>query len=119
MPHSEKRRLLKYLNDAFLATNDLIDLKLSNAQQLSDNYLKWIIERGIEIISEALKRASVLKPDLQITDLQKIFATRNKIAHEYDLIDITQLYIIVNKHLPILTKELCLLIETLENDDSN
>ena len=72
------------------------------------------MERGIEIISEALKRASVIENNLPLTDLSKIFATRNKIAHEYDIVDPYMLYNIVQKNIPILIRELKDYIELLE-----
>jgi uncharacterized protein with HEPN domain len=113
----EKERLLKYLYDALNAAND-IDINTTGLkpQNFEMNNIKWIAERGIEIISEALKRATMLEPLLPVTDLHKIFATRNKIAHEYDIIDPYQLYNIVNKNIPILIEELKLFISKLENN---
>jgi uncharacterized protein with HEPN domain len=89
-------------------------IRLGWPGQFRFNNIKWIAERGIEIISEALKRACVIKPDLPISNLQKIFSTRNKIAHEYDLVDPNLLYNIVVKHIPILIEELKYLIQKLE-----
>src|SRR5690242_3049126 len=89
-------RLLKYLYDTLNAAEEIIintdGLDVTKYQSSS---IKWIVERGIEIISEALKRASVLDDSLPLTDLNKIFATRNKIAHEYDIVDPFMLYNIV------------------------
>jgi uncharacterized protein with HEPN domain len=67
--------------------------------------VSWIVERGIEIIAEALKRIIGLMPMASISNVQKIIATRNKITHEYDVVDHYQLYIIVTKYLPILRSE--------------
>jgi uncharacterized protein with HEPN domain len=112
-----KLRLLKYLYDTLNAAEEIIintgDLEVTTYQ--SSN-IKWIVERGIEIISEALKRASVLEGNLPLTDLNKIFATRNKIAHEYDVIDPFMLYNIVQKNIPILINELKDYIEFLERN---
>ncbi len=46
--------------------------------------------------------------------MNKIFATRNKIAHEYDVVDTYLLYTIVQKNIPILILELKAYIEFLE-----
>ena len=111
----EKERLLKYLYDALNAARDIdFDTTGLNPQNFEFNNIKWIAERGIKIIGEALKRANFIQPALPITDLHKIFATRNKIAHEYDLIDPYQLYNIVNKNIHVLIKELKIFIEKLE-----
>jgi uncharacterized protein with HEPN domain len=115
MQPESKQRLLKYLQDALSAAQDVSMNTIGLGPQ---NYyysnIKWIAERGIEIISEALKRSSVIYPDLPITDLQKIFATRNKIAHQYDIVDPLLLYNIVNKNIPVLIEELKSLIDKLE-----
>ena len=64
--------------------------------------IKWVVERGLEIIGEAIKRLKDYQPELDIPNAQKIIATRNKIAHEYEMVDPDILYSIVNRHLPLL-----------------
>ena len=76
----EKERLLKYLYDALNAAND-IDINTTGLkpQNFEMNNIKWIAERGIEIISEALKRATMLTPNLPLTDLHKILLQEIKL----------------------------------------
>ena len=81
------------------------------ANQYCNYEISWIVERGIEIIAEALKRILLADQNIPITNTQKIIATRNKITYEYDVIDNYQLYIIVTKYLPILKTE----VETILN----
>ena len=83
------------------------------------NNIKWLVERGIEIISEALRRANAIETTLheKITGLPKIYATRNKIAHHYDVVDPLQLYNIVVKNIPVLIAELKAIIENLEKEE--
>jgi len=73
---------LKYLYDALYAADEIgtstLGVAVGNYQTSN---IKWMVERGIEIISEAMKRASVLESNLSLTDLNKIFATRNKKLH--------------------------------------
>ena len=115
MQPEEKNKLLKYLQDALSAAQSVeADTLELSVKSYHFNNIKWLVERGIEIISEALKRAASLYPDLPISDLYKIYATRNKIAHEYDIVDPYQLYNIVNKNIPVLIKELTLFIEKIE-----
>ena len=88
MEIENKERLLKYLYDAQSAIESIfIEVEGLSVRNYEHNNIRWIVERGIEIISEALKRSSLLYNDIPISNLTKIFATRNKIAHEYDLVD--------------------------------
>jgi uncharacterized protein with HEPN domain len=48
---------------------------------------------------------------LIITNSQKIIATRNKIAHEYDIVDPGILFSIVTIDLPVLKDEIQKLVE--------
>ena len=99
----EKIRLLKYLTDALNAAENIqIETQGLNVKSYESNSIKWLVKRGIEIISEALKRANMIDSNLPVSDLSKIYATRNKIAHEYDVVDHYQLYNIVQKHMPSL-----------------
>ena len=79
--------------------------KGADARQYGNYEISWIVERGIEIIAEALKRILLFDQNIGITNTQKIIATRNKITHEYDVIDSYQLYLIVTRYLPILKTE--------------
>jgi uncharacterized protein with HEPN domain len=117
MQPEEKLKLLKYLQDA-LSAAQTIELGTTglSVQNYYFNNIKWIVERGIEIISESLRRASSIEPDLLITDIHKIYATRNRIAHEYDIVDPNQLYNIVNKNIPVLISELKKIITKIETE---
>ena len=114
MEIEHKERLLKYLYDALSAAENVtLDMEGISVRNYQFNNIRWIAERGIEIISEALKRANFLVNDMPISNLTKIFATRNKIAHEYDLVDPNLIYTIVIKYLPILIEELKEYIEQI------
>ncbi len=43
--------------------------------------VSWVVERGIEIIAEALKRCWIIDSSLNISYKQQIISTRNKITH--------------------------------------
>ena len=117
MQIEDRQKLLKYLYDALAAAETIeIDTLGLSVNNYYFNNIKWIVERGIEIISEALKRASALNPDLPISNLNKIFATRNKIAHEYDIVDPNLLYAIVIKYIPVLIDELKNFIQKIDSE---
>ena len=116
MQHDDGNKLLKYLTDAYLAACDLMIFKDESLIQFSNWQTKWVVERGVLLIGEALKRSSVIEPNLKITDLHKIFATRNKIAHEYDEIEPSILFIIIKRDFPILIAELEMLLKSIDPD---
>lgn len=72
---------------------------------VSSRLLTSAIERELQIIGEAVICALKIKPDLNISEVQKIKATRNIIVHDYDGINYRILWDIVNNHLPILKTE--------------
>jgi uncharacterized protein with HEPN domain len=76
-----------------------------------DVFLQHSIERNIEIIGEALKNVRNIKPAIEISRLNDIVNTRNKLIHGYDSIDNAIIYTIVIKHIPILKEEVNRLIE--------
>ena len=118
MEIENKERLLKYLYDAQSAIESIfIEVEGLSVRNYEHNNIRWLVERGIEIISEALKRATLLDNNIPISNLTKIFATRNKIAHEYDLVDPNLLYTIVIKYLPILLQEIKDFIKQLEEEN--
>jgi uncharacterized protein with HEPN domain len=108
-------RVNKYLED-IVTSIDNIEASTAGLQATSYGMyeVNWIVERGIEIIAEALKRIINEEAGIQISNVQKIIATRNKITHEYDVVDNYQLYIIVTKYLPMLKSEVELLLKRTE-----
>ena len=77
----------------------------------NDLKTKKAIERNIEIIGEALNRILKEKPNIEITDSRKIVDTRNRIIHGYDSVTEDVIWLIVIKYLPILKKEVEVLLQ--------
>jgi uncharacterized protein with HEPN domain/predicted nucleotidyltransferase len=71
---------------------------------------EFLIQAGVEwnltILGEAAKRLKNISPDVEITDIDKIIGTRNKLIHGYDDISHEEVYAIVRKNLPELKREL-------------
>ena len=68
------------------------------------------MERNIEIIGEAMDRILKADPNIQISYSRKIVDTRNRIIHGYDSVSDDVIWLIVTKYLPVLEKEVELLL---------
>ena len=79
-------------------------------QRIFDDFRKdWktkkAVERGIEIIGEAMNRLLKINPEISITNARKIVDTRNRVSHGYDTISDDIIWRIVINDLPILKSE--------------
>ncbi len=72
---------------------------------------KKAVERNLEIIGEALNRVLKVEPEIYITNSRKIVDTRNRIIHGYNSVSADILWMIINKSLPTLRKEMNRLLE--------
>ena len=107
-------RVKKYLVDAQMAASAISDFLKGKTR---DDYFNSLllrsgVERQFEIIGEALKQASQEKEDLEldIPELWKIVGLRNRIIHGYDSIDGDSLWDLTQVELPLLEKDLAVLI---------
>ena len=77
----------------------------------NDLKTKRAVERNIEIIGEAMSR--ILKEDnhILISNSRKIVDVRNRIIHGYDSVSDDVIWGIVIKNLPVLQKEVEVLLE--------
>ena len=98
--------LKKYLYDV-LQTIDGLEQAASNwgIKDLEALTNRWILERGISIIGEAIYKAHNIDRALAITDKNKIIATRHIIIHDYDIVDSARLLFIIKNQLPLLKEE--------------
>ena len=67
---------------------------------------KRAVERNIEIIGEAMNRILSIEPNIEISGSRKIVDTRNRIIHGYDSVSDDVIWLIVNRYLPVLQKEI-------------
>lgn len=89
------------INAIQIFTKDVIDFHTF----LSSRLLTSAIERELQVIGEAIISALKIDPELKISEVQKIKATRNIIVHDYDGINYRILWDIINNHLPVLKTE--------------
>jgi uncharacterized protein with HEPN domain len=74
----------------------------------SNKQLRWSIERGFEIIGEALSQIRKFDPALveKITQYRKIVSFRNILIHNYGQVDPGKTWDIVQNDLPVLRRQL-------------
>ena len=72
------------------------------------------VERELMIIGEAVNRLLKTFPEIRITDAKRIVGLRNKMIHEYDIVDDAQLWNIIINHLPTLKRDATELLGTTE-----
>jgi|ERR1700728_2787805 uncharacterized protein with HEPN domain len=85
-------------------------------QYASDEQLQWSVERGFEIVGEALSQLRKINPTIaeRITDWKAIIGFRNVLIHGYSAVDYRKTWDIVQSELPVLRQEL----DTLFGDGS-
>ena len=102
----------KLLND-ILTSIESVDIHLQGKRDFSiyesNITMRRSVERGIEIIGEAMKNLLKTYPDVPITSKRKIVDLRNIVIHAYDSLDDQSIWSVVVKHLPVLKSE----VETL------
>lgn len=77
----------------------------------NNKMLRRAIEREFEIIAEALKNIMKSYPEINISSKHQIIGMRNRVIHNYDKIDDEIMWGTIVKYLPILKKEVRLLID--------
>lgn len=103
-------RVLKYILDIESIISEIEEIKLS----VNNNFEKFkndmkstrAVERQLEIIGEAANKLSQIDPSIKISGIKGIISLRNYLAHSYDTVEHQILWGIIQKDLPILSKEL-------------
>jgi uncharacterized protein with HEPN domain len=103
----QSRKLLEDMRDA-AAEIAAITRTQSLANYQSNKQLRWSVERGFEIVGEALSQLTKFDSSLadKISERRKIISFRNILIHGYSQIDPAKTWDIVQKDLPVLLREL-------------
>lgn len=110
MDNSIKTWLFDILNSINEIESYFLDTpKLFEVYQ-NDLRTKRAVERNIEIIGEAMSRILKEDKDIQISNSRKIVDVRNRIIHGYDSVSDDVIWGIVIKNLPVLQKEVEVLL---------
>ena len=100
----------KLLEDMRRAAGQIADFTagLSLDDYQSDQQLRWSVERGFEIIGEALSQHGKIAAALagRISEYRKIISFRNILIHGYSRINHATTWDIVQEDLPKLRREL-------------
>jgi uncharacterized protein with HEPN domain len=103
----QSRKLLEDMRDA---AADVAAFAAGKALQnyVADKQLRWSIERGFEIIGEALSQIRKFDPELveRISQYRKIISFRNILIHNYGKVDPEITWDIVQNDLPLLRRQL-------------
>lgn len=76
----------------------------------NDTLFRRGVERNIEIMGEAMNQVLKISPDIPITASRKVVDTRNFVIHAYDSLKPDILWGIVINHMPLLKKEVEVLL---------
>lgn len=76
----------------------------------NDLKTKRAVERNIEIIGEAMSRIIKVNSEIKISNSRKIVDVRNRIINGYDSVSDDVIWGIVIKNLPVLQKEVEILL---------
>jgi len=105
--------IAKYLEDVRLSI-EAIGHHLQHAPSFDayKNNLTVIdaVERRLSIIGEALFKADKIDKQIVITDKSKVIGLRHILVHEYDLIDDSTIWNIIQQNLPVLKEEISKLL---------
>lgn len=108
-------RIEKYLTDISICISQIEDSLVRFGRKYevfeSDIVFRLFIERNIEIMGEAMNRILKIMPSVEITSARKIVDTRNYVIHAYDSLKPDILWAIVINHIPILKKEVEVLLK--------
>jgi uncharacterized protein with HEPN domain len=99
------RACLKDIEQSIAEIYDFLPEKRNFFEFQKDLKTRKAIERNIEIIGEAMDRILKTDPTFPISDSRKIVDTRNRIIHGYDSVSEDIIWLIVNRNLPILEKQ--------------
>ncbi len=109
---NELRVWLSDIEQAISEINSFLPEKKDFNEFRKDLKTKRAIERNIEIIGEAVSRILKFNPQINITQARKIVDTRNRIIHGYDTVSEEIIWSIVVRDLPMLSREIEILILT-------
>jgi uncharacterized protein with HEPN domain len=108
----------KRLHDALMACRAISSftegLDFSDYEDEANLLVRSGVERQLEIVGEAVRRAEDADPELieRLPELRQIVGLRNRIIHGYDSVDDEIVWDVVQNKIPALTAQLTALLAT-------
>jgi len=109
----QQHKINKYLYDILSSINSIdefLNYELNFEFYQSNKLVRRAVEREFEIIGEAVNRILKLDTSIDIDDARRIVSLRNWVIHSYDNVDNVIIWGIINKDLPLLRKQVEMLI---------
>ena len=103
MTSKTKKYLVDILDSAKSIENYIKDVDFFQYQK--NKMMRRAVEREFEIIGEALNSLLKVEKNIKISSSKRIVGMRNRVIHGYDKIDNGIIWGTINKHLPVLKKE--------------
>lgn len=75
------------------------------ADYVNDLKTQSAVERQLGIIGEAVNKFETIHPEISLENARKIVGFRNRIIHAYDSIDNSIIWVIIQRYLAPLSKE--------------
>lgn len=98
----------KYLSDILTAISRIeffVEDVATYADYASDLKTQSAVERQLSIVGEALNQYDKQPERVELTNTRQIVGFRNRLIHAYDSLDDSLVWVILNKHLLPLKKE--------------
>lgn len=107
----KEKKLLYDISKAIKNINEYIGNEKVFEKYDNSKILQHAVERNLEIMGEAMNQLLKLNKEISITNARRVVDVRNKIIHGYDEVENTQIWSIIINHLPILKKEVNILLK--------
>lgn len=105
---------LKLLHDVRQAAEDIAEFASGKSldEFRADKQLRMAVERGFEIIGEAMSQLRKTEPEMleRISDWRAIIGFRNVLIHAYGVVDHGKTWDVLINELPVLRREIQLLL---------
>jgi uncharacterized protein with HEPN domain len=108
---NEIKKYLFDINESIQTIEGFLGEKSNFGMYKTNKMLRRAIEREFEIIGEAMSRINKINPEIKITSKMQIINMRNRVIHGYDKIDDEIVWGVIIRHLPVLKKEIYLLMK--------
>lgn len=106
-------KIAKYLYDIQEASNSIFNYLGNNRDFImyeNNKLLRRAVECKFEIVGEAINKILRLDRNIAITGAKRIVDLRNYVIHSYDKVDNVIIWGIISRDLPILKKEVDILL---------